>query len=194
MECAIALIAESGYPQSSIAKIAERAGIAKSVVLYHFRGKDELVAAIVETVFAKSAAVMIPQIVAASTATERLRAYIASNGEFLDAHRPDAIALYAISSTYRDAEGRRFDEAVQASVDTDGVPPELALLDPESIFADGVRDGEFTTDTEPRVLKNILRAALDGVVGELARDDSFDVLTHTAAISDLFLTATGASR
>src|SRR5580693_7433483 len=50
VECAIELIAERGYGDTSIAKIAERAGIAKSVVLYHFVSKEELVGAVVTQV------------------------------------------------------------------------------------------------------------------------------------------------
>ncbi|WP_068279571.1 TetR/AcrR family transcriptional regulator [Aldersonia kunmingensis] len=192
VSCAVELIAESGYPQASIAKIAERADIAKSVVLYHFHSKDELVAAIVETVFAASAAVMVPRIAATSSATERLTAYIDANGEFLDTHRREAIALYEVSTSYRGGDGRRFDQAVQASVDASGVPPEFALLDPLTILSDGIRDGEFRTATDPHLLKNILRAALDGAVGELSRDDTYDVLAHTAAVKDLFLAAIGA--
>ncbi|AZG48078.1 TetR/AcrR family transcriptional regulator [Gordonia insulae] len=192
--CAIELIAEVGYPQASLAKIAERAEIAKSAVLYHFRGKDELVAAIVEAVFGASAGVMIPRIMAATTATDRLRAYIASNGEFLDTHRRGAIALYEISVGYRDSAGRRFDQVVQASVDESGVPPELALLDPLTIFVDGIRDGEFVTTAEPLMLKNIVRASLDGAVAELARDDTYDVLEHTSTLADLVISAIGATR
>lgn len=192
--CAIELIAEVGYPQASLAKIAERAEIAKSAVLYHFRGKNDLVAAIVEAVFAASAGVMIPQIMAATTATDRLRAYIASNGEFLDTHRRDAIALYEVSVGYRDSTGRRFDQVVQASVDESGVPPELALLDPLTILTDGIRDGEFVTTADPLVLKNIVRASLDGAVAELARDETYDVLAHTSALADLIISAIGATR
>ncbi|HEX5408105.1 MAG TPA: helix-turn-helix domain-containing protein, partial [Pseudonocardiaceae bacterium] len=43
VECAIEVIAEQGFAQASLARIAQRAGVAKSVVLYHFANKDELV-------------------------------------------------------------------------------------------------------------------------------------------------------
>ncbi|MCG7633237.1 TetR/AcrR family transcriptional regulator [Gordonia McavH-238-E] len=189
--CAIELIAEVGYPTASLAKIAERSGIAKSAVLYHFRGKDELVSAIVETVFEASATTMIPRIVAQTSATDRLRAYIESNGEFLDVHRQEAVALYEISVSYRDKRGLRFDQAVQASVDDAGVPPELALLDPLSILGDGIRDGEFDATAAPAVVKSIVRSSLDGVVRELARDSDYDVLGHTSALASIIISAIG---
>ncbi|MDS1116872.1 TetR/AcrR family transcriptional regulator [Gordonia westfalica] len=194
VDCAIELIAEIGYPQASLSKIGERASIAKSVVLYHFKGKHELVAAIVETVFTASATVMVPRLSAAQSPTHRLIAYIESNGEFLDRHRAEAVALYEISTSYRTADGLRLDQAAQRSVEAEGVPEVFALLDPESIFADGIREEEFHTSASPRDLKNALRAALDGAVTEMARDDDYDVLTYTNTVRDLFLTAMGVQR
>lgn len=42
VECAIDLIADRGYPSTSLAAIAEAAGISKAAVLYHFTSKDNL--------------------------------------------------------------------------------------------------------------------------------------------------------
>ena len=43
MAAAIDTIAEVGYGQASLARIAETAGTSKGVIIYHFGGKDELV-------------------------------------------------------------------------------------------------------------------------------------------------------
>ena len=40
VEGALEVIAEQGYPQASLARIAEHIGIAKSAVLYHFTNKS----------------------------------------------------------------------------------------------------------------------------------------------------------
>ncbi|GHC53738.1 TetR/AcrR family transcriptional regulator [Streptomyces cinnamoneus] len=42
VECTIDLIADRGYPATSLAAIAEEAGISKAAVLYHFTSKDNL--------------------------------------------------------------------------------------------------------------------------------------------------------
>ena len=190
--CAIELIAEVGYPQASLSKIAERAEIAKSALLYHFTNKDEIVTEIVETVFSASVAVMIPAVSSATTAKEQLAAYIDANGTFLESHRTAAVALYDISISYRTAAGLRFDQAVTESVDEHGVPPEFALLDPQAIIERGIRSGEFTTTADPSRVKDALRAALDGGVANLARDASYPVGAYVATVRDLFLNALGA--
>ncbi|MFW0788831.1 TetR/AcrR family transcriptional regulator [Gordonia sp. CPCC 205333] len=192
VDCAIDLIAEIGYPQASQAKIAERAGIAKSVVLYHFTNKDELVAEIVTSVFTQAAEIMIPAIIRADSATAKLAAYIDSNGEFLRKHRHAAVTLFEISLSFRSSEGLRLDQQAQKSVDADGIPPEFAMLDPQAIIEMGVATGEFRSDLNPALVKNALRGALDGAVRDLFRDPGYDVLAFTETLKTLFLNSIGA--
>ncbi|TWS18391.1 TetR family transcriptional regulator [Tsukamurella asaccharolytica] len=169
VDAAIAVIAEHGYPAASVAKIADHVGIAKSVALYHFRTKDELVAAVTTAVFTVAAGYIVPSIAAAQTATDKLAAYIRANAAFLAEHRAATVALREIATTYRSADGRRFDEAV--TEDTAANPPQgdLALLDPAAIFALGVENGEFRADLDPTRAGAALRGALDGAATDLAR-------------------------
>jgi len=51
VECAIDAIAEVGYGRASLAEVARRAGVSKSLLLYHFAGKDELVDEVVRAVY-----------------------------------------------------------------------------------------------------------------------------------------------
>lgn len=194
VEVAIELIAQTGYPQTSLAKIADRAGIAKSVVLYHFKNKDELVAAIVTAVFTASAEVMVPAILAADDAPSRLAAYIDANGAFLLRHRQAAAALYEIATSYRSADGLRLDQLAQADVDAQGIPPEFALLDPQAIIESGIAAGEFTDSLQPSVVKDALRAALDGAVASMLRDPDFDVERYIATVKQIHLRALGAHK
>jgi AcrR family transcriptional regulator len=77
--CAIEVIAEVGYPQASIRKIADRVGVAMSAVLYHFGNKDNLVDAIVEEMYRTALSTVVPAMEAESTATGKLNAYIRAN-------------------------------------------------------------------------------------------------------------------
>lgn len=194
VDCAIELIAEVGYPQASQAKIAERAGIAKSVVLYHFANKDELVTEIVNSVFGSAAAIMVPAITAAATATEKLSAYIDANGRFLVAHRREAVALFEISMSYRSADGLRLDQQAQKTVDSEGIPPEFALLDPQAIIEMGISSGEFRDDIDAALVKNAIRGSLDGAVSDLFRNPDYDVPAFIETVKSLYLNAIGVRR
>lgn len=186
VDAAIAVIAEKGYPAASIAKIAEHVGIAKSVALYHFRTKDELVAAVTVSVFTTAAAAIVPALAAAGTAAEKLAAYIRANASFLAEHRDQTVALREIATSYRTADGRRFDEAV--TEDTAANPPQgdLALLDPAAIFDLGIRTGEFRDDLDPARAGSALRGALDGAATDHARLPDYDPIAYGEELVEIF--------
>src|SRR5271169_2961713 len=83
VEAAIETVAEVGYANASLARIAVRLGISKGVISYHFAGKDDLIAEIVSQVLRQARAYMQPRIEAQTTGPEMLRAYIESNLEFI---------------------------------------------------------------------------------------------------------------
>src|SRR5579864_185947 len=93
---AIDTIAEAGYGQASLARIAERAGTSKGVISYHFAGKDELIREIVTDVLARAQAYMIPRLLAESSGAGMLRTYIESNLAFMQEHRNHLIAVVEI--------------------------------------------------------------------------------------------------
>src|SRR3954463_1649362 len=96
IDCAIEVIAESGYAQASLRKIADRVGIAMSAVLYHFGSKDNLVDAIVEHMYRTMLVRMVPALDAETTATGKLNAYIRTSVRYFATHRS---ALLALTST-----------------------------------------------------------------------------------------------
>jgi TetR/AcrR family transcriptional regulator, fatty acid metabolism regulator protein len=104
---AIDTIAEFGYGQASLARIAERAGTSKGVISYHFAGKDDLIREIVAEVLAKGQAYMLPRILAESSGPGMLRAYIESNLAFMREHRRHLIAVLEIFLNARGEAGSR---------------------------------------------------------------------------------------
>jgi TetR/AcrR family fatty acid metabolism transcriptional regulator len=68
IECAIETIATLGYAQASLAQIAKRAGISKSVITYHFTSKEELIEQVVTAIYTVAVQGVTPQISAQPTA------------------------------------------------------------------------------------------------------------------------------
>ncbi|WP_329407486.1 TetR family transcriptional regulator [Nocardia vinacea] len=58
LQTALDLFAESGYHTVSVREIAERVGLTKTAVLYHFPSKSDIVAALVEPLLVDSEAVL----------------------------------------------------------------------------------------------------------------------------------------
>lgn len=181
MTCAIDVIAEVGWAQTSIRKIADRVGVAMSAVLYHFGSKDNLVDAIIEEMYRAALAVVVPAVDAESTANGKLNAYIRASVRYFDTHRVHLAALTQIGTTYQPSDGRRFDEL--------GLNPELmeelVALDPTAILLAGQRDGEF--GDFPVVSMSIaLRGAVNAAVEKIMRDPDFDASAYGEDLVDIF--------
>src|SRR5690349_24237183 len=97
IEAALAIIAADGYPQASVAKIAEHVGVAKSVVLYHFKTKNDIIVAAVAAVLGRAGTLIGPAVVAESTARGKLAAYIRANARFIADSRIAAVAMLEIT-------------------------------------------------------------------------------------------------
>jgi AcrR family transcriptional regulator len=181
MAAAIDTIAEVGYGQASLARIAEKAATSKGVICYHFDGKDELVGEVVAELVARGMAYMRPRIEAHSTGAGRLWAYIESNLAFLRENRNHVVATVEIVLNARGADGRRQFETGP------GVGGVAAL---EELLKHFQAAGEFRSDFDPLVLAMAIRAAIDNVARELASNPELDVRHHARELADLFVHAT----
>ena len=173
---AIALLADGGSGAASLAAIAQRIGVSKGVISYHFAGKDEVLTALVEEVLTDAAAFMTAQIEQAPNATERLRVYVRSNLTYLATHRQEIRALTAVLNALPPrADGAPVYEA-------SGQDAVQSLAD---LLADGQRSGEFAAFSAP-VAARSLRAAIDAVTGLLRTDPNTDVEAYGADLLTLF--------
>src|SRR5262252_5155506 len=94
--CAIESLAADGYAGATMARIAERAKVSKSVIVYHFGTKDRVFEQVATEVFRVATETVAPQVAAAPTAAGRLRAYIEARVRFLTTHREHMLALFEI--------------------------------------------------------------------------------------------------
>lgn len=178
---AIDTIAELGYGQASLARIAERAGASKGVISYHFAGKDDLIREIVSQVLAKAEAYMIPRVLAESSGAGMLRAYIESNLAFMREHRNHLVAFLEIFLNARGEAGSRLLD--ERSLDRTVTSLEQLLIHFQAA-------GDFRDDFDPLVMAVAIRGAIDQVPPRLARDPSLDVDRYARELGALFDRAT----
>ena len=166
IECAIDVLAEFGYAQTSFARIAERVGISKSVISYHFASKDELLEQVIKSVYAKGASYMTPRVKAESSAPAMLAAYLRSNLEFIRDHGKEIAAVTEIIVNVRSKDGvRRF------AGDSTGM--EAALKPLQTMLRHGQAEGAFA-DFDTRTMAWAIRNLMDGVNRRRALDLKFD--------------------
>lgn len=180
---AIDTIAEVGYGQASLARIAQRAGISKGVIVYHFGSKDDVVKEVVAEVLAKARDYMVPRIGAASGGREKLRAYIESNIGFMAEHRSHMIAIVEIARGARDPAGKRTFDASSLEAGTAGLAELLAGFQ---------ASGEFRSDFDARVMAETIRESIDAVPRRMAANPDLDVDLYRRELANLFDLATRA--
>jgi AcrR family transcriptional regulator len=179
---AIETIAEVGYANASLGRIAARVGVTKGVICYHFAGKEELVQEVIADIAAKGGGFVYAQALTLPTAAGRLRGWIESVLEYAAAHRTETVAFHEIATASQSDPGA---SAVMTTL-AEGVAPEI-----ERLFADGQASGEFRADFDAQAAATALMAIMDAVPPRMARDPDFDVTGYGREVAGLFEAATG---
>lgn len=173
-------MAEVGYAHTSFARIAEKAGISKGVITYHFTSKDEILRLVVAQFFDRGWAYMEPRIAAEATAAGQVRAWIGSELEFFGAHRTEFLAMSDIMTNHRGADGSPA-YADDFGEEIDGFA---------EILTQGQRDGEFRP-FDARSVANIILRCADGVLDSWALDPTLDLTEQTTVVLDFIDHAIG---
>jgi AcrR family transcriptional regulator len=178
VEAAIETVAEVGYANASLSRIAVRLGISKGVISYHFAGKDDLIAEIVSQVLRRARAYMQPRIEAQTTGQEMLRVYIESNLEFIRDNPKQLRAIVEIvRATFAGAKS-------PFSGNRDGAVHILAEL-----LMRFQADGDFRPDFDPGSMAMAIRAVIDVAPSRLT-DPDFDIDKYAHEAVSIFHRAT----
>lgn len=174
-------VAEVGYARASLARIAERAGISKSVISYHFDGKDDLLAQVAGEFFEQAWEHMAPRIEAADTAAGKVAAWISGELEYFAAHRGRFLAMSEVVMNHRAPDGSRPFAGDEAE-EIDGMV---------EILAAGQAAGELR-DFDVREVAVIVIRCVEGVVGAWVVDGQVDLPAQATVLVDFVLHALGA--
>lgn len=176
-QCAAEAIAEVGYADASMAEIARRAGVAKSVVSYHFSDKEELLGEVLRTALATYARFMEPRMAAATSASGKLRAYLTGTVSYIAEHRSLHVAVIEIAFNATSADGR----PLVATMPLQAPEPSV-----EDILRQGQRDGEFR-DFDVAVVAGVVRSAVThAMVMRQRADPGADLQAHAEELLRLF--------
>jgi AcrR family transcriptional regulator len=167
IEKTIELVAEKGYAGVSLSGIAERAGITKPAVLYHFPSKAAVVDAAYEQVLHELVA-HVGAAVEAAAAADGPAAYASSMIEHLSVNRRHTrmiIEALSNSDAERDTAARwkPLAQLIQAARSARGLAP-----DPDS-----------------RTTALIIGGAIDSIVTEKLQDPGYDTAAAAAQLTAL---------
>ncbi|WP_336205050.1 TetR/AcrR family transcriptional regulator [Nonomuraea sp. LPB2021202275-12-8] len=173
---AIEVIADLGFARASLARIAERAGISKGVISYHFTGKNELMEEVVNQVYTSIADHVIVRMDGVGTATGLLRTHILSVTEHMRGNRTQLKALGEIFSNLRTDDGQP-----RYGIHTN----EELYRSLEAIYRLGQESGEFRR-FDVRVMAITHSSAIDNMFAYWIVHPDHDLDAHARELADLF--------
>ena len=174
------VIAELGYAKASYARIAERAGLSSTgLISYHFADKSDLIGEVAAGVIGRIGGFVHERFSAATTAPERLRAYILGSTEFIAGHRVPMKALLEIF--------------LHGALGYDSADEQRALTPLEQVLTEGQHTGEFR-DFDVRVMATAIQRAVDGLPFLLETHPEVDPVAYGVEIATTFELATRSGR
>lgn len=183
--CAADVIAETGYAKATMAAIARRAEIAKSVISYHFADKNELMQEVIRTAVATFTQFIEPKLAAQTSAGGKIRAYLMGSAEYTTAHRNLHLAVLEIALNALSPDGR----PLVASMPLETHKPAL-----EQILAHGQATGELRT-FDINVMAGLLRSAVTHTMVLAQRaDPGLNLTTYAIELATTFDLATAAAQ
>lgn len=176
-QCAAEAIAELGYADASMAEIARRAGIAKSVVSYHFADKAELMREVFRTALEAYEAFMKPRVTTEVSASAQLQAFLTGTAAYAVAHPALHTAVIQIALNATASNGTPLVATLPLRA------PEPAV---EDILLKGQRDGEFR-DFDVAVVAGVVRSAVTHDMAMRQRaDPDADLTAYAEELVRLF--------
>ena len=171
---AVAVLDTEGFSAASVERIAAQAATSKSTVLYHFKSKEAINAAVVGLLFENGAAYMTERILAEESSRDRLRAYLTSNLRFIAENTAHVNAVHRIV------------EATRVAVQDDTAVPGTRRL-----LVAGQEAGEFG-EFDPEIMALAIRAVVDAASFHFTAHTDLDTDHYIEQAVQLFLRATAA--
>jgi AcrR family transcriptional regulator len=181
---AVETIAEVGYPNASLARIARTAGISKGVISYHFAGKDELMDQVVTDVYTEIAESVLPGMLEQTNGADMLRTHVRGVAEYALSHPERMAALGEIFTHARKADGTPRYGAAEADVLYESL---------EGMYRSGQENGEFR-DFDVRVMAVTQQTAIDAMFAYWSAHPGHDLMAHARELGELLVRATRADR
>jgi len=160
-------------------EVARRAGVSKGVVTYYFPARDELIWAVVATVFA-SIGEHVGSRLEDVPPGRFVATYLGAWVDYFRTYRREMMAIAELWTSFRDAGGR-------PHLDARTLGQERALV--EAALTAGQAEGTLGVFS-PRVMAVTLKAALDGLLAQLALDPALDLDAYRDELVALFDRAT----
>lgn len=153
IEAAVVVIAENGYHQAQVSKIAKQAGVADGTIYLYFKNKEDILISLFREKMGSFVEKIQKEIEGISSPSEKLYVMIEKHFQLLAADRHLAIVTQL--------ELRQSNKEIRQRIN--GVLKEYLKV-VESILVEGIKKGEFRKDLDIRLARQMVFGTIDETV------------------------------
>ncbi|MET0785265.1 MAG: TetR/AcrR family transcriptional regulator [Paenisporosarcina sp.] len=178
IDAAVVVIAENGYHQAQVSKIAKQAGVADGTIYLYFKNKEDILISVFQEkmgVFVENLQQIIQD---ESTSCEKLLKMIDNHFRVLATDHHLAIVTQL--------ELRQSNKDIRLKIN-DVLKEYLVLLD--HILIEGLENGEFNKEMDIRLARHMVFGTIDETITTwVMNDQKYDLMKLAPKVQKLLLT------
>ncbi|KMK94147.1 TetR/AcrR family transcriptional regulator [Rossellomorea marisflavi] len=181
IDAAVIVIAENGYHQAQVSKIAKQAGVADGTIYLYFKNKEDILISLFKEKMGLFVDKIEEVIAGKQTVSEKLLVMIENHCKILSDDHHLAIVTQL--------ELRQSNKEIRLKIN-DVLKGYLKLID--TILVSGVESGEFSADLDVRLARQMIFGTLDEMVTTwVMNEQKYDLTAQVPTIHKLLLQGCG---
>lgn len=181
IDAAVITIAENGYHQSQVSKIAKQAGVADGTIYLYFKNKEDILISLFQEKMGQFIEKIEEVIKGKNTATEKLFLLIENHFRILSEDRHLAIVTQL--------ELRQTNKELRLKIN-EVLKKYLKLVD--QILEEGIEKGEFQENLDIRLARQMIFGTIDETVTTwVMNDQKYDLHSLAPKVHQLLINGCG---
>lgn len=177
IEAAVIVIAEHGYHQAQVSKIAKQAGVADGTIYLYFKNKEDILISLFQEKMGEFVEKIEEGIKAKQSASEKLSVLIQKHFDILSSDPHLAIVTQL--------ELRQSNKELRLKIN-DVLKGYLVLVD--SVLKEGIDNGEFKKDLNYKLARQMIFGTLDEIVTTwVMNDQKYNLQKLSKEVHTLFI-------
>ncbi|PQD94694.1 TetR family transcriptional regulator [Pradoshia eiseniae] len=182
IDAAVVVIAENGYHQAQVSKIAKQAGVADGTIYLYFKNKEDILISMFQEKLGVFISNIDEEMARVTSAKEKMLVLIRKHFEILFEDKHLAIVTQL--------ELRQSNKEIRYKIN-DVLKGYLKLVD--SILIAGVEQGEFHEDLDVRLARHMVFGTLDEIVTTwVMNEQKYNLVEQAGPVHELIIKGLGA--
>ncbi|MCA1031982.1 TetR family transcriptional regulator [Bacillus timonensis] len=182
IDAAVVAIAENGYHQAQVSKIAKQAGVADGTIYLYFKNKDDILVSLFQEKMGNFIDRIEKEIAGKTTAAEKLLMLVEKHFALLAADHHLAIVTQLELRQSNKELRLRINEVLKGY---------LRVVD--QIIAAGIATGEFSSNLDQRLARHLIFGTIDETVTTwVMNEQKYDLVTLAKPVQKLLVSGCGA--